>query len=382
MTAADYYAAKRARRGLLTGFCNPSWRLDTPDGRASHERCTFVECVCECHATEAVPEGRPVTDQATEVLTAGDYRSPEWYERRRSTITASEIAAVLGLSTWQSPFDLWWAKRTGDDSSQGDTKDTQRGRRYEQLIIQDFTAEHPEFAVVHTGLCVNNERPWQACTPDGLVFEHSGMAEHPDGTFMHTMEGAPVAVVEAKSAARRDEWGEPGTDDIPVAYRCQVLWQMDTLGLNVAYVPVIFGFDYREYVVEYDEADVMLMRQAALDFLTAVREDRQPDVDSHTATTRRLKRLHPELVDDEVIVPATLVRQYQTARRLKKAAEDRMRLAENRVRALLGPAAAGVVDLGDGRTKTFSHTRSDIKERTQTVAAHTRDVINFPRKEI
>jgi hypothetical protein len=52
MTAKAHYDRKRAesKGGFRTGFCNPSWSLDTPDGRASHDRCTFVRCECECHA--------------------------------------------------------------------------------------------------------------------------------------------------------------------------------------------------------------------------------------------------------------------------------------------------------------------------------------------
>lgn len=318
--------------------------------------------------------GRRVSDYATEVIPADGYLSPEWHEARRSTVSASEIPVILGLTTWQSPFDLWWAKRTGEDS-EGENRQMRRGRRLEAMVVEDFTDAHPEFVVTPCGLVANNERPWQTCTPDGLVFETESLGGPVD-------EREAVAVVEAKTDGDVGAWGEEGTDEIPVRVRAQVLWQLDTIGVNVGYVAVWLGVNYREYVVEYDETDVTLMRQAAQDFLASVREDRQPDIDGHQATTRRLKHLHPELVDDEVQVPLTVVRQYQLARRLKRAAEDRMRLAENRVRAAIGPASSGYVDLGDGRTKTFSHTISDIKERTQTVAAHTRNQINFPRKDV
>lgn len=378
MSASSYFAAKRAQ--FRSGFCGIS---NPPD---SHARCKGDNgqgkpCACKCHREPEKPAGRAVTEQATEILDAAEYLSPAWYEQRRTSVSASEVAAILGLSPWQSAFDLWWLKRTGE-TSESENRAQRRGRRYEALILEDFADEHPEFHVAPVGLVRNNERPWQTCTPDGLVLEMQAWLEDEVVANEHDYgPPSPLAVIEAKTAGSRDGWGEPGTDGIPVYYRTQVLWQMDTLGLNVAYVPVRFGFDYAEYVVEYDEADVTLMREAAETFLESVREDRMPDPDSHKATTRRLKRLHPELVDDEVPVPATLVRQYQRARALRNAAQDRMRLAENRVRTLLGPASHGVIDLG-GQTKRFSHTRSDIKERTQTVAAHTRDVINFPRKDL
>ena len=309
-----------------------------------------------------------VTEQAE--LVDVEYLSPEWYAIRQDGIAASEVAAVLGISPWVSRFDLWWLKRTGEDS-QPENRAMKRGRRYEALILEDFADEHPEFVVMPSVTVRSVERPWQIATPDGLAYEAGYAYADPDD------DSEPIAVIEAKTGQRRD-WGEPGTDDIPVHYRAQVMWQMDILGVNVAYLPVLFGDQFAEYVVEYNEAEAKILREEAELFLASVREDRMPDVDSHTATLRRLKRLHPDLTDEEAVIPEYVWRQYATARRLKKAAEDRMRLAEARVRHIAGPAAR--IRIGDDGP-TFSHTVTDIKARTQHVAAHTRNVINFPRKD-
>lgn len=307
---------------------------------------------------------RRITDNASELLPSSGYRTPEWYAARRERVSASEIAAILGLSPYVSPFDLWWDKRSGEDS-QAETKGMRRGRRHEPMIIEDFEEEHPEFRVLPAGLIVNHDRPWQVCTPDGLVYE--GDAE-------------PVAVIECKTDGDRSAWGEEGSDAIPVQYRCQVLWQLDTLGLNIAYVPVWFGVEYKEYVVEYHEGDVKLMREAAERFLEDVRENRQPDIDSHTATRRRLKHLHPHLEDRTEEVPATLIRQYQRAKHLRDAAQERMNLAENRVRHLIGSAAKAEFIDADGKRRTMSHSIYEVAEHVRK--ASTTDRINFPRKEI
>lgn len=305
------------------------------------------------------------TDHAEYVR--GEYRTPEWYEARRGGITASEIAAVLGISPWVSPFDLWWLKQTGEES-QPDTADMRRGHRYEAIILEDFAEDHPDLILGSPGLVRNSERPWQMCTPDALAYENR----------MHA-KGEPVAVVQAKSGARRDEWGDAGTDDIPVHYRAQVLWEMDTLGLNVAYVPVLFGFDYREYVVEYDEADATFMRKHAEEFLASLAENKMPDIDDSTATARRLKRLHPDVREGAVEVPTHILAQYHAAKRLRDTAEARMRLNENRLRALIGDQQVATVD---GR-KVASRSVYDVRERTQTVSAHTVNRLNItkPREE-
>ena len=308
-----------------------------------------------------------VTEQSHELIPADGYRSPDWYEARRECVSASEIAVILGLAkpAWGSPFDLWWEKRTGHDS-QPESDDMRKGRRFEGDVIEDFLAANPHFTVATVGLVANNARPWQVCTPDGLVFE--GAEE-------------PVAVLEAKTSNERSAWGEPGTDEIPIDYRCQVMWQMDCLGLNVAYVPVWFGLaDYAEYVVEYREADALLMREAAEEFLASLREDKQPDIDASFATRRRLRYLHPELTDETAEIPATLVRQYQRAKATRDAAQARMDLAENRIRSLIGPASKAEFIDGDGKRRTLSHSIYEVAEHVRK--ASTTDRINFPRKAV
>ncbi|MGH3499420.1 MAG: YqaJ viral recombinase family protein, partial [Nocardioidaceae bacterium] len=141
--------------------------------------------------------GRILSAHAVEIVPPDAYRETEWHEARRSGIGASEIAAVLGISPWVSAFDLWWSKRSGVDS-QPPNRAMSRGRRYEALILDDFAAGHPEFVLGSAGLCRNVDRPWQICTPDALA--HESEAVSPDTDL------EPVAVVEAKSGARRDQW--------------------------------------------------------------------------------------------------------------------------------------------------------------------------------
>lgn len=51
---------------VKSGFCNPSWRLDTEQGRASHARCQKDDCPCTCgfhnvKTTEGKLAGVPMT---------------------------------------------------------------------------------------------------------------------------------------------------------------------------------------------------------------------------------------------------------------------------------------------------------------------------------
>jgi putative phage-type endonuclease len=314
-----------------------------------------------------------VTDVADEVIPAEGYRTPMWHDARRGCVSASEIATVLGIGRFQSPFDLWWSKRLQD--SKDDNAAMSRGRRCEPLVLEDFIEEHPHLSLRYVGLVRNKERPWQVATPDAIAYEGYAGTRLPGegyavGADDFTASLEPVAVVEAKTDGGSDHWGERGTDQIPVDYKAQVLWQMDTVGVDHAYVPVWIGFAYRCYEIRVDADDIAFMRQAARDFLDSLDGDTPPPIDSHTTTTKRLKSLHATVVDEAVTVPEALVGQYLAAQQLRDAAAARVRLHENRLRAIIGDAQRGVLD--DGR-KVASRSVYEVRERTQRVGAHTVD---------
>lgn len=272
-----------------------------------------------------------IIGQAVEVLPPAAYLSDAYFDARRTTVSASEIAAIIGVSPWTSRFDLWWRKASNADT-QAEHAGMRRGRRLEGLVVEDFADAHPEFYVQSpVGFMASIERPWQTATPDGAVYE-----------IEHRALGM-VAGLEAKTAGSRDGWGEAGTDEIPVQYRAQALWQLDVYGVDVTYVPVWFGTDYREYVVHRDETDLAFMRARAVEFLDDLRNNRQPPVDGHVATTRRLKYLHPSVVDGEVEIPPHWLQWRATAVRDIARAKERKDRYENWIRDRLGDLRVGTV---------------------------------------
>jgi hypothetical protein len=93
--------------------------------------------------------------------------SPDWM----GYMTASKIAAVVGLSTYESPFSLWH-RMAGNIANSADTDITRRGHYLEPAIRAWFADQHPELDVATTGTWVHNERAWQAGqTSDALVFD-------------------------------------------------------------------------------------------------------------------------------------------------------------------------------------------------------------------
>lgn len=270
----------------------------------------------------------------TAILLTDDTATREqWLAARQAGIGASEIAAVLGISPWDSPFSLFWRKRTGvgDDI---DTDDMEWGRRLEAAVAGKFADQHHDLTVASGGgLWAHPDRPWQLATPDRLLY-----------TGVNT-DGQPDALLECKTAGSYDEWGDDGSDVIPVHYRAQVIQQMDVLGCRRAYMPCLFnGRVYREYVIEYDPADAAVIAAAGEAFMTRLTADDAPPVDWSGATTRALKRLHPSVTDEVVEVSADLAAEWATAKAAEKAAKQRVAAIENALRAAIGTAKAASHD--------------------------------------
>lgn len=276
-----------------------------------------------------------------------------WLEARRQGVTASEIAVIMGLApdSHNSPYRLYHEK-LGILGPAEQTEEMEVGHVLEPYIADKFAARHPELMVAGNGreLFRHDERPWQMATPDRLLCDDMRLDFEGDRVIE---EFEPVAVLECKSDGGSDEWGEPGTDEIPVHYRCQVLWQMDVMGVGTAYVACLGLRDrkVREYVVQMDDAarkDLDLMLTAARDFLDRIDEQDEPAVDWRPATTEALKKLHPSLEDRDVVIGRQLEISYNAACKAFKAAERRKDEMTNRLREAMGSARRAVSreDLG------------------------------------
>lgn len=236
--------------------------------------------------------------------------SDQWLQ----VMSASKVAAVVGLSPWESRFSLYHRMKglLGD----GGNDATRRGIYLEDGVAAWFADQHTDWRIERTGTWLHRDRPWQAASPDRL-----GIL--PDGS---------IELVEIKTAGEATEWGAAGTDEIPTHYRPQVIWQLDTLGLQRCHVAVLLPFlQFRAYTVDYNPDEAAYLRDEAAAFLDDLAHDRLPPIDGHTATYQAVRELHADIDEVAVDVPDDIAEPYLAA----LAAERDIAAEKRRTAALL-----------------------------------------------
>lgn len=275
--------------------------------------------------------------------------SPEWLQ----LMTASKVAAVLGLSPWESRFSLYY-RMAGQLEAKPETPRTQRGHYLEDAVAAWLADQYPMLRFSRTGSWVNKARPWQSATPDRVVR---------DGR-------RAVGVAEIKTAADWEEWGPDGSDEIPAHYRTQVVWQLDTLGLDVGYIGVLLPrLQLRAYTIRPADGEAEWIRgevRAFLDSLPGGPAEQEPDIDDHDETYVAVRQLHPQISDEEVEVPLELAQPYCAAVTALRGAENEHQLRRSQLAQHMGDAKKAVFG---GQTIA---TRQSVRGGTPFVKAATR----------
>jgi len=254
------------------------------------------------------PDGMPPGGEGREVAAnppAATSRA-EWLAWRRNGIGGSDIAAILGHSSWASPWSLW-AEKTGLYTPPDHMTERQQiGLDLEAAIAGMF---HRKTGLYVTGEQTWIERPrddeWARCTVDGVV------SEGPNAPSIAELLGG----FEAKTDGRFS-W----PDGIPIAYQCQGQWNMWVTGLPRWWFAVLHaGFRFEVYELEADHEDMCHIVAAARSFwhdhvLTGV----PPETDGHDATLAAIAEAWPtEQTGKSVELDTTAVEAFEAWQRAR-----------------------------------------------------------------
>jgi len=188
---------------------------------------------------------------------------------RSKYIGGSDIGAILGLSRFKTPLEVWMEK-TGKEIKKLDSLPLRFGSFAEEFVASEYSRAtgyellHDESIHLHP--------------------EHSFMSAHIDRFVLDGCASAPSRILECKTANpfSSGDWGEVGSDQVPMSYLCQCIWYMAITGIDKTDLAVLFGnSDFRIYEIVRDQAlEALVIAKASAFWNEHVLKDIPPPVSS------------------------------------------------------------------------------------------------------
>lgn len=250
-------------------------------------------------------------------------------------ITASKIPAILGLSKWESPAQLWMRMR-GELDPKESTPALRRGVNQEASILDwYFTEMRPGYEKVSGETILQREDiPWASAAPDAIARD-TGTGE--------------LITVDAKSVARdMGMWGKPGTDEAPLSYVFQVQWQMHMThgfmgdqirrGVLVKHGPFVDQWD--EYIINYDPALCAKVEKIAYRFYESLKDsDACPAPSATAGEAAAFAKQHPDInKNEDWQINPELAKAFVAAREAEKEAQGEIERTKAEILRAMGKA--------------------------------------------
>jgi putative phage-type endonuclease len=237
---------------------------------------------------------------------------------RTKYIGGSDIGAILGLSKFRSPLEVWLEK-TGKEIKRCDALPLRFGSFAEEFVAQEYSKAcnlellHDQSIYIHP--------------------EHSYMSAHIDRFILGDGKNLPpTKILECKTANpfSQNEWGDAGSDQVPMSYLAQCIWYMAITGIEKTDLAVLFGnSDFRIYHIERDAELEKLVLEKAEHFwenhvVKNIAPPIQSEADCHTLFAKSIsektavtdqktyeltKRLH--VLNDEIVIKESEISQIK-----------------------------------------------------------------------
>lgn len=273
---------------------------------------------------------------------------PEWLSARR--LGASDSAAILGLSRWSTPYQVW-GRKVGVLPEVEENEAMRLGRRLEPACAAEF-AERTGYEVTELpahSLYICDDAPFMTATPDRLV-----------------QVGAFPGLLECKATGSHaaSDW----KDGIPDEAHFQALHQLACTDLDFCYVAAIIGStSFAHHRVERDDALIARMKEQLAAFWELVETRTPPPMTGADAAVVDL--LYPASSPNKhVSLDPTFEQLIERAERAKAAAKLSQQRADEALNELK-------MKMGDAETATVGKYR--LSWKTVEVKAHMRAASSY-----
>lgn len=178
---------------------------------------------------------------------------------RNKGVGGSDIPIILGLSSFMTPYELYLEK-IGEGKVHEETELQYWGNRLEPIVRQEFEKR------------------------SGLDVEMRDTIVHPFFDFMRgNIDGfipSENAILEVKCASSfmTNQYGEEGTDSLPIRHVAQVAYYCAIMNADSAYIAVLIGGNqYKQFKYVRNQALELNLIDTAKDFWERVQSRTPPE---------------------------------------------------------------------------------------------------------
>ena len=244
----------------------------------------------------------------------------EWLKYRESGIGSSEVATIVGLNPWESPYQLW-RRKLGLDPAKQENFAMKAGHYLEDAVAQFWHDETGCEIIKRSAidwLIVNTEKPYMRVSPD-RTYWLTGLPHNAQNK----------GILECKTTQM-----DIDDTELPKYWFCQLMYQLGVMGYrqgSLAWLIRGRKFGYRD--IDFD-ADfyAFLVERLEKFWRDCIVGDQEPPVTTiddiqikfPRSTTGKTVEVTEELMDDLNILKS-IKPQLDELTRQKKEIEDRVK---------------------------------------------------------
>ena len=196
----------------------------------------------------------------------------EWLLQRRTGIGGSDVATILGLNKYNTPYQLWLDKTGQIEVEDSDVSEAAHfGNVLEEVVAKEFTERTGKKVRISNKMYAHKDYPYLKANIDRDIVKEN-------------------AILECKTASiyLTERWEG---DEIPEQYICQVQHYMNVLNRDYAYIAVLIGgqkFVWKK--VERDQELIDIIQEKLVEFWEVnILRKIAPPIDGSQATVDFIK---------------------------------------------------------------------------------------------
>lgn len=292
----------------------------------------------------------------------------EWLESRRLGIGGSDVAAILGLSKYSSPYQLWLDKTGRSELEDNTSEPAYWGNMLEDIVAKEYAKRNGVKVQRVNATITHPEQDWMRANIDRAIInpDISGNVRIKDGKL------TTDRILECKTANQylAKLWGDEQSEQVPDYYLTQVQWYMGITGASMCGLGVLIGGQkFRSYQVAFDpELFEMLTDECSKFWNEHVQADVPPAPTTFDDVLHRWSTHNPDQAlqaDDDL---AQLVAEYKDLNATIKEASGELDTFKLQICTRMEDAEMIIAE--EKRLATFKYQERNTLDSKALKAAH------------